>query len=160
MQFFGRNRNRLSNQPRSLNFLRFTVLGFGISDSLTEIIFQKGSSTNDFDRASTMATSSTASLRLGANVLGEKMEAMDIHASETSASASLASTVATNEPFRIDPRLVSSQEDPYLQDITSWKRESTLDIGGLKLDHIFDDLDDFQLPASEDSGAEHWHLSL
>ncbi|KAF3929162.1 hypothetical protein AA313_de0201249 [Arthrobotrys entomopaga] len=66
----------------------------------------------------------------------------------------------TSETFRLEPSPLSVQEDPYLQDITSWKREPILDAGDLRLDSILDDLEEFQLPASEDSSAECWQLSF
>ncbi|KAK6531272.1 hypothetical protein TWF281_008087 [Arthrobotrys megalospora] len=56
--------------------------------------------------------------------------------------------------------LSSSSRDPYLEDIARYKRAPASDTECLNLDGLLDDLDDFALPAAEESDADSWHLSF
>ncbi|EPS36029.1 hypothetical protein H072_10425 [Dactylellina haptotyla CBS 200.50] len=169
LQFFGRNRNRGSTQQQSLNLLRFTVLGFGhptpSSSSLDNGLQHQASSGREYNQDSVPSSasllSSSPSVILASAMLDEKMGAMDLRTREASlANAIYDRAYPTNEPFQIESLPLSVQEDPCLQDITSWKREPVLEASSFRLDSILDDLEDFQLPASEDSSADHWQLSF
>ncbi|KAK6335687.1 hypothetical protein TWF696_002453 [Orbilia brochopaga] len=143
LQLFGRNRNR------GLNFLRFTVLGLGVPDPLAELELHKFWTTAMTEPTLLLETDSSD----GVIAAAAFQPPLDMpRAGEATRQAGSAELAA--------PILVSSREDPHLRDITSWKREKSVDIGSLTLDSLPDGLDDFQLPAAEESGAEQWHLGF
>ncbi|KAK6544501.1 hypothetical protein TWF694_001195 [Orbilia ellipsospora] len=164
LQFFGRNRNRgtSSGPPQSLNLLRFTVFGFGNSSKSTRLSDTAFRQNRECQPSSMLSSSSPAPSSIpSSTILDEKLGAMDIRTGPSIASAIYDKAYPTGtESFLLEALPLSAQEDPYLQDITSWKREPVLDVGSLRLDSILDDLEEFQLPASEESSAEYWQLTF
>ncbi|KAF3163127.1 hypothetical protein EYR41_003969 [Orbilia oligospora] len=141
MQLLGRNSwARGRHQQRSLNLLRFTVLGFGGTDPWGEPAFSCGE---------------TQWFWMGGNIIGYLM-----------ADSSLGGLIEegphpVGEPAAIES-LPSSNPNGcrYLEDIARYKRAPTPDTGCFNLEDLLDDLDDFALPAAEDSEADSWHLSF
>ncbi|KAK6356311.1 hypothetical protein TWF718_000672 [Orbilia javanica] len=147
MQFLGRNSwVRGRNQQRSLNLLRFTVPGFGGTDPWGELISPCGASPwfwiGEKETGDLMAESS----------LGNLIEEGPHAVGEPAATESL----PPSNPIG----------DYYLEDIVRHKRAPTSDTGCLApdsldaLDSLLDELDDFSLPAAEESEADSWHLSF
>ncbi|KAK6515387.1 hypothetical protein TWF506_007723 [Arthrobotrys conoides] len=143
MQFLGRNSwARGRNQQRSLNLLRFTVLGFGGTDPWGDFIFPCGEAQWFW---------------MGGNGIGDLMAESSLggfieggpHAHSVGESTAIESLTSSNP-----------NEGQYLEDIARYKRVPTSDTGCLDLDGLLDDLDDFALPAAEDSEADSWHLSF
>ncbi|RVD84208.1 uncharacterized protein DFL_005970 [Arthrobotrys flagrans] len=141
MQFLGRNSwVRGRNQQRSLNLLRFTVVGFGGTDPWGEFIFPCGAALwfwiGENGTGDLMAESSLGGLiEEGPHSVGEP---------------TVAESLPSSNP-------IGGQ---YLEDIARYKRAPTSDTGCLDLDNLLDDLDDFALPAAEESEADSWHLSF
>ncbi|KAK6499712.1 hypothetical protein TWF481_010073 [Arthrobotrys musiformis] len=142
MQFLGRNSwVRGRHQQRSLNLLRFTVLGFGGTEyPWGEFIFPCGAAPLVWigeDQASGLMADSS---------LGKIME---------EGPHTVGETIATESLLPSNP-----SGDQHLEDIARYKRAPTSNTDSLDLDGLLDDLDDFSLPDAEESEADSWHISF
>ncbi|KAK6363555.1 hypothetical protein TWF730_000981 [Orbilia blumenaviensis] len=136
MQLLGRNSwVRGRSQQTSLNLLRFTVFGFGGTDPWGDFMSLRGAPSLWIGENSDLVTESSAGglIEEGPHSVGE--------------------LVVTES---LPPLSVSG--DLYLEDIARYKRAPTSDAECLNLDGLLDDLDDFALPAAEESDADSWHL--
>ncbi|EWC45313.1 hypothetical protein DRE_00712 [Drechslerella stenobrocha 248] len=149
LQLFGRNRNR------GASALRGMVLGLGAPDPLADLIL------HNFWSTVATATMTKPTLLLGSTPADESTTTVEFRLPDTPPSNTADTIYRANELVELSAPLLSSQQDPTLQDITRWRREPlSLDIGNLTLDGLPDGLDDFQLPAAEDSSSQHWRLSF